>query len=310
MSDADKTGRLLCAAGFFCVSSSGKGRAPRSLDRQFRQRMHTPSVILAIAGSDPSGGAGIQADIKTVSALGGYAAAAVTAVTVQNTRGVSVVEYLAPELVAQQVEAVMEDLRPAAVKIGMTGSAATIEAVATVLRRHDAANIILDPVMRSTGGRALLPPEAVETLCDTLFPLCRLITPNLPEASALLGMPVSTVEQMRTAAERLHARYGCAVLVKGGHLDAATATDVLFDGTWHLYTSPRIPSRNLHGTGCTLSSAIAALCAAGDPLAEAVGKAKAYLGRAIEAAAPLHIGSGNGPLWHFPDRTETSAPCD
>lgn len=263
--------------------------------------MNTPPIILSIAGSDPSGGAGIQADIKTISALGGYATTAITAITVQNTQGVRTVEYLTPVLVRQQTEAVLSDMKPAAIKIGITGTAGIVQAVATVLRHYPCRNIILDPVMVSTSGRTLTQPNAIEAVCHELFPLCCLVTPNLDEVSLLLDTPVRTVSEMKTAATTLYNRYGCAFLVKGGHLEGNDTTDVLYDGTLHVFTSPRIDTSNLHGTGCTLSSAIATLLGYGYTLSEAVRQAKRYTDNAIAAARDLHLGAGNGPLWHFPD---------
>ena len=268
------------------------------------ENMNTPPVILAIAGSDPSGGAGIQADIKTVSALGGYAAAAVTAITVQNTRGVAQVEYLSPETVGRQCGAVIEDLSPDAVKIGMTGTPAIISAIAEVLERYGCRNVVFDPVALSTSGKILTQPDALETACNRLFPLCRVVTPNLPEASLLTGEPITDEEEMRRAARLLHERYGCAFLIKGGHLDADRPTDILYDGRMYAYTADRIETSNLHGTGCTLSSAIATLLGRGLLLEAAVGRAKAYVTAAIEAARTLQIGRGNGPLWHFPGKTD------
>ena len=263
--------------------------------------MQTPAIILSIAGSDPSGGAGIQADIKAISALGGYAAAAVTAVTVQNTRGVTAVSYLPAQLVAAQAEAVMDDLHPAAVKIGMTGRADILRSLAACLRRHPGTPVVLDPVMKSTSGRPLMEPDAAEALRTELFPLCRLVTPNLPEAADLLGSPIHTVQDMEQAAAELHARHGCAFLLKGGHLEGDCMTDVLCDGrTAYRFSSPRIDTANLHGTGCTLSSAIATLLGQGHALPEAVRRAKAYTDRAIEAARTWRMGSGYGPLCHFP----------
>ncbi len=263
--------------------------------------MNTPPVFLSIAGSDPSGGAGIQADIKTVSALGGYAAAALTAVTVQNTRGVAQVEYLPADTVGRQCDAVIEDLAPAAVKIGMTGTPAILHAIAEVLERHGCGNIVFDPVALATSGRMLTQADALEAACDRLLPRCTLVTPNLSETALLTGETVADIEGMRRAARRLYDRYGCAFLIKGGHLDGEHPTDILCDGELHAYTARRIDTSNLHGTGCTLSSAIATLLGKGLPLREAVGEAKAYVTRAIEAARPLRIGHGNGPLWHFPE---------
>lgn len=264
--------------------------------------MNTPPVILSIAGSDPSGGAGIQADIKTVSALDGYAAAVLTAVTVQNTCGVRAVEYLSPELVRQQIEAVAEDLPLRAVKIGMTGTADIVGAVARALdNRCGDTPVVLDPVMISTSGHSLTRSDAVEALCRELMPRCRVATPNLNEAAVLAGAPLGTLAEAREAARMLHGRYGCAILIKGGHLDGERSTDILCDGdgTLHLFSSPRIETRNLHGTGCTLSSAIATLLGHGLALSEAVRRAKKYIDHAIAAARDLHIGHGHGPLWHF-----------
>ncbi|HIW97339.1 MAG TPA: bifunctional hydroxymethylpyrimidine kinase/phosphomethylpyrimidine kinase [Candidatus Tidjanibacter gallistercoris] len=264
--------------------------------------MHTPPVILSIAGSDPSGGAGIQADIKAVSALGGYAAAAVTAITAQNTRGVTHVEYLSPETVRCQCEAVLDDLQPDAVKIGMVGTPDIIRAISSVLRKYACRNVVFDPVAVSTSGRMLTQPDAVDAACARLFPLCRLVTPNLHEAALLTGTTVADHNGMCRAAETLYRRYGCAFLIKGGHLDGDRLTDVLYDGALHLWTAGRIDTTNLHGTGCTLSSAIATLLGRGFPLPDAVSGARDYLTAAIEAARPLAIGGGNGPLWHFPDK--------
>lgn len=261
----------------------------------------SPPIILSIAGSDPSGGAGIQADIKAISALGGYAAAAITAITVQNTRGVAAVEYLSPDLIARQVESVMEDLHPVAVKIGMTGTASIVRAIAEVLRRHAQANVVLDPVLVSTSGRVLTQRDAVEAMCTELLPLCRVATPNLDEAALLIGQPIESEAEMAEAARTLQRRYGCAFLVKGGHLSGATSPDLLVDdGQLTAFTGNRIETRNLHGTGCTLSSAIATALGFGNPLPEAVRQAKDYMERAIVGARNWHVGEGNGPLCHFP----------
>ena len=254
--------------------------------------MQTPTIILSIAGSDPSGGAGIQADIKTISALGGYAAAAITAVTVQNTRGVTSVDYLPGPLVAAQTEAVLGDLHPAAVKIGMTGRADIIANLA--------APVVLDPVMLSSSGHPLMEPNATEALRTELFPRCRLVTPNLNEASFLLGKNLHTLQDMEQAATELSQHYGCAFLLKGGHLEGDRMTDVLFDGQTHHFSSAHINTSNLHGTGCTLSSAIATFLGQGNSLPEAVRLAKAYMDKTIKAASQWEIGSGYGPLCHFP----------
>ena len=261
----------------------------------------TPPIILSIAGSDPSGGAGIQADIKTISALRGYAATVITAVTVQNTLGVKDVNFLSADLVSAQTKAVMEDLHPAALKIGMTGRTDIVEAIAQILSQYPGTPVVLDPVMLSTSGHALTDPEAIETLRTTLFPLCRLVTPNLHEAAYLLGHPLHTPEEMESAAMELSSRYGCAFLLKGGHLKGEAMTDILYDQKIYKFTSPHIDTHNLHGTGCTYSSAIATLLGHGHTLPEAAGYAKQYMNKAIKAACQWHVGQGQGPLCHFWD---------
>lgn len=272
-------------------------------------------IILSIAGSDPSGGAGIQADIKAISACGGYAAAAVTAVTVQNTTGVRYVEYMKPELVAAQMDAVMSDLAVDAVKIGMTGTSPIVEAIASGLAAHPVLYVVTDPVMVSTSKDSLTLPEAVDTLCAKIFPKSHLVTPNIDEASRLAGFRIASVDDMDRAALMLRDRYGCAFLVKGGDLPSAAglpllpegqscaireSVDVLcdLDGLVHI-SSERVQTGNLHGTGCTLSSAIATFLGSGLPLREAVQSAVGYVHNAIVAAAPLRIGHGHGPLRHF-----------
>ena len=263
-------------------------------------------IVLSIAGSDPSGGAGIQADIKAISACGGYAAAAITAITVQNTQGVSGVEYLPAETVSRQIDAVMSDLSVDAVKIGMTGTVPIVEAIAAQLEKHPVLYVVADPVMVSTSKDSLTLPEAVDALVSRIFPKCHIITPNIDEASRLAGFRIQTVEDMNRAAAMLKDRYRCAVLVKGGDLPAsseengAVSVDVLCDtdGLVH-FMSERIDTVNLHGTGCTLSSAIATYLGAGRPLREAVQTAIAYVHGAIVAAASLRIGHGHGPLRHF-----------
>ena len=262
--------------------------------------MQTPAIILTIAGSDPSGGAGIQADIKAISALGGYAAAAVTAITVQNTRGVTAVDYLPAPLVAAQTEAVLDDLHPDAIKIGMTGRADILKSLARCLRKHPDTPVVLDPVMLSSNGHPLMEPDAIEALRTELFPCCRLVTPNLNEAASLLGIPLHTTQDMEQAAAELYDRYGCAFLLKGGHLEGDRMTDILFDGQTYRFSSPRVDTNNLHGTGCTLSSAIATLLGQRRSLPEAVRLGKAYMDKAIEAAREWRIGNGYGPLCHFP----------
>lgn len=257
-------------------------------------------VILSIAGSDCSGGAGIQADIKTISALGGYAASVITAVTVQNTFGVQAVHDLPPEIVREQIEAVMDDLHPEAVKIGMVNNQMVVRVLTDCLRRYVHQQVVYDPVMVSTSGRKLISKEAIDQIKEELFPLVTLITPNLDEVEVLIGQKPNTLEEMQQAAQQLSVRYGISVLVKGGHLHGEEMYDVLqWNNHTYIYKEKRITSRNLHGTGCTLSSSIATYLAQGLPLSRAVEKAKQYVSRAIEAGKELGIGSGNGPLWHF-----------
>lgn len=262
---------------------------------------HYP-CILAIAGSDCSGGAGIQADIKTISALGAYAASAITAITVQNTCGVTGIHPVPPAYVQAQIEAVMTDIRPRAVKIGMINDAGIIRAIAGSLRKHTPYYIVLDPVMISTSGHKLMEEDAISALTGSLMPLATLITPNLHEAEALTGKKISTINGMEAAAQELLSFGSQAVLVKGGHLKEEEMCDVLYiKGEAHprRFSSQKIESRNTHGTGCTLSSAIATYLALGEPLAEAVRKAKAYVYQGILNGKDVHIGEGHGPLNHF-----------
>ena len=251
------------------------------------------AIALTIAGSDSSGGAGIQADLKTFSALGVYGASVITALTAQNTRGVDGIHDVPPEFVARQIDSVFSDLAVNAVKIGMLSQPAIIAAVAAGLDRHGARNVVLDPVMIAASGAALLVPEAVETLRRVLVPKALLVTPNLPEAAALTGRPVSTASEMRDAARALTDMGARAALVKGGHLPDA-AVDVLWDGvSFHELTAPRVPGI-FHGTGCTLSAAIAVYLARGTQLRDAVAQAKRYVTDAI-ADSPAR-GRGARPL--------------
>ncbi len=252
---------------------------------------------LTIAGSDSSGGAGIQADLKTFAALGVYGMSAITAVTAQNTCGVRAVRAMEPELVAAQIDCIFEDIRVDSVKIGMTANAAIISAIAAELRKHPDVPVVLDPVMVSTSGHALLAPDAIRALTRQLLPLATLVTPNLPESAVLTGHEAHTVEGMRAAAAELLALGARAVVVKGGHLDG-DAVDVFFDGRdCLLLPHPRVATRSTHGTGCTFSSAVAAALARGKPLPDAVRAAKAYISEAIAHAGPL--GHGHGPVNHF-----------
>ncbi|MCK6532544.1 MAG: bifunctional hydroxymethylpyrimidine kinase/phosphomethylpyrimidine kinase [Polyangiaceae bacterium] len=260
-----------------------------------------PSVgrVLIVAGSDSGGGAGIQADVKTVTALGGYAATAITALTAQNTRGVFGVVPVDPGFVAQQMEVVLTDLGADCVKTGMLGSAAVIERVVRNLERHArGVPVIVDPVMVAKGGASLLAPEAKSALMLRLVPCAALLTPNVPEAEALTGLSIGSPEQMGPAADALLALGASAVLVKGGHLPGDSVVDLLrtVDGVERRFESPRIESRSTHGTGCTLASAIAAGVAEGLRLEDAVARARDYVLEAIRTAPGL--GTGHGPLNH------------
>lgn len=264
--------------------------------------MRQPEVILTIAGSDSSGGAGIQADIKTISALGGYAASAITAITAQNTMGVQDVFPLPPSQLKAQLEAVFEDLAPRSVKIGMVYDAPSVRVIAGMLDRYRPPHVVYDPVMVSTSGRQLMADETIRCIKECLFSRCTLVTPNLPEASLLAGKAVDSTEGMGDFGRYFTRRYGTDVLVKGGHLKGGQAVDVLCrkDGGRTVYEKTRIESRNLHGTGCTLSSAVATFLAQGCNPEEAVEKAESYIAKAIEEAKDWRIGKGNGPLCHFP----------
>src|SRR5262245_56102558 len=256
--------------------------------------------VLIIAGSDSGGGAGIQADIKTVSMLDCYAATAITALTAQNTEGVFGVLPIPPEFVRRQIEVVLDDIGADAVKTGMLHDAAVIETIATVLQEREAAvPVVVDPVMVAKGGARLIDPAAVEALKQLLIARAEIVTPNLPEAEILCGTAIGNLAQMRAAGETLLA-LGCrAVLVKGGHLSGETVSDVLVTaGGARVWESPRIATRHTHGTGCTLASAIAAGLAQGHDVESAVDRARNYVQRAIAGAPGL--GRGHGPLDHAP----------
>lgn len=260
-------------------------------------------VALTIAGSDSSGGAGIQADIKTFSSLGIYGASAITAITAQNTEGVHSQFALPAELVYNQIIAVMEDLQPSVVKIGMLSNAEVANCVADILEHYDIP-IVLDPVVVSTSGHLLLSTEALDVVKQRLLPIAKVVTPNIPEMQALTMMPLSTISEKLEAARYLIALGAQAVLLKGGHEKGDMKIDILYqyaDGeiTATYLSSPTIATRNTHGTGCTLSSAIAAYIAKGFGLSEAVKLAKEYMSKAIEAGADVSIGKGNGPVNHL-----------
>lgn len=262
--------------------------------------MTTP-IALTIAGSDSGGGAGIQADLKTFSALGVYGASVIAALTAQNTRGVTGIFDVAPEFVRAQMDAVYSDLKVGATKIGMLGRADVIAAVAEGLGAHQAKNIVLDPVMVATSGDLLLEPDAIDTLKKKLIPLALVVTPNLAEAAALSGIALAADETAMTRqGEAILALGAQSVLVKGGHFGGAEATDLLIDKDGvRRFAARRIETKNTHGTGCTLSSAIAAGLARGVPLIEAVALGKKYVSEAIAAAGDIAIGSGRGPVHHF-----------
>jgi hydroxymethylpyrimidine/phosphomethylpyrimidine kinase len=262
--------------------------------------MTTP-IAVTIAGSDSSGGAGIQADLKTFSALGVYGASVIAALTAQNTMGVAAVHAVPPDFVAAQMDAVFSDLAAGAVKIGMLGDAGVIAAVAAGLDRHRQTRVVLDPIMVASSGRRLLAPDAVAALRKELLPRALVITPNLPEAAALLDAEEAVDEvSMLRQAEQLMALGANAVLMKGGHAGGPESTDVLVTATASLrFSGERVATRNTHGTGCTLSAAIAAGLAKGLGLLEALREAKAYTTAAIAAADRLAIGHGPGPLHHF-----------
>lgn len=257
--------------------------------------------VLSIAGSDSGGGAGIQADLKTCAALGVYGMTAITAITAQNTQGVTAIHSIPTEVIAAQIDAVAGDIGVDAVKIGMLHAPAVAETVALALQRHGFDQVVLDPVMVATSGSVLMEESARAVLVQRLFPLATVITPNLDEASLLLGRTIASVSDMQQAARDLQAMGARAVLVKGGHLAGDQVVDVLRleDGVEHLMADTRIDTRNTHGTGCTLSSAIAACLALGEELEDAVRMARVFVRKALEAGATVQTGQvGNGPLNH------------
>jgi len=258
--------------------------------------------VLTIAGSDSGGGAGIQADLKTFAALECYGASAITALTAQNTLGVSAIHPVPPDFAAAQIAAVLEDIGADAVKIGMLYSAQLIRAVAEQLRQYAARNIVLDPVMVAQSGDRLLEDDAVGAIRDYLMPLSNVVTPNIPEAEVLVGRRIRSLEDMQAAAQDL-GRYGSeAVLLKGGHLEESDSSDLLHlcrENRFVTLAAERVSSRNTHGTGCTLSAAIAAYLARGEDLENAVRQAKTYITAALRAGASYRLGNGHGPVHHF-----------
>jgi hydroxymethylpyrimidine/phosphomethylpyrimidine kinase len=269
--------------------------------RQTGAAMSRLAKILTIAGSDPSGGAGAQGDLKTFSALGCYGMAVLSALTAQNTLGVQGVHVVPAAFVAAQIEAIFADISVDAVKIGMIGAAANVDSIATQLRRFGAKNVVLDPVLVATSGHSLGGEELVTPIREKLFPLARLVTPNLIESALLAGgrMPENALD-MRAIALKIHALGAPAVLVKGGHLPDGEAFDLLYDGAdFTEFSAPRVATRNTHGTGCMLSAAIAARLGQGADLREAVGDAKKFLSGALAAGATMEIGAGHGPPQPF-----------
>lgn len=253
-------------------------------------------TALTIAGSDSSGGAGIQADLKTMIANGVYGMSAITALTAQNTTGVQGIFEVTPEFLEQEIDSVFTDIRPDAVKIGMVSSAGLIKSIAKKLHEHKAENIVVDPVMVATSGSKLISDDAIGTLKECLFPLAAVLTPNIPETEVLSGMEVKSAEDMIAAAKLISETYHCAVLCKGGH-QLNDANDLLYrDGSYRWFNGKRIDNPNTHGTGCTLSSAIASNLAKGYDLDTAVERAKAYISGAL--AAMLDLGHGSGPMDH------------
>ena len=258
-------------------------------------------TALTIAGSDSSGGAGIQADIKTMTANGVFAMSAITALTAQNTTGVTGIMEVSPEFLEEQIDCIFTDIRPDAVKIGMVSSSGLITAIADRLKEYHAENIVVDPVMVATSGAKLISDDAVATLKEKLLPIADILTPNIPETEVLSGMEVKTEEDMVSAARKISEQYQCAVLVKGGH-QLNDANDLLYrNGECRWFYGKRIDNPNTHGTGCTLSSAIASNLAKGFSMDESVERAKEYISGAL--GAMLNLGRGSGPMNHAFDIT-------
>lgn len=264
-------------------------------------------TALSIAGSDSSGGAGIQADVKTMTANGVYAMTAITALTAQNTTGVTGIMEVTPEFLAQQLDSIFTDIRPDAVKIGMVSSSALIQVIAEKLKEYKAENIVVDPVMVATSGSKLISDDAIETLKTCLMPLSSILTPNIPEAEVLAEMKVETEEEMILAAKKISETFHCAVLCKGGH-QLNDANDLLYrDGEYKWFHGKRIQNPNTHGTGCTLSSVIASNLAKGYSMDESVKRAKDYISEALEAM--LDLGKGSGPMKHCFNITGKYVTC-
>jgi hydroxymethylpyrimidine/phosphomethylpyrimidine kinase len=264
--------------------------------------LKTYHKVLTIAGSDSGGGAGIQADLKTFAAIGCYGMSVITALTAQNTQGVTAIHALPPSFAIEQMTAVFTDIGADAVKIGMLYSAELIEAISETLNKYRARNIVLDPVMVAQSGDKLLQDDAIQAIKDHLMPVADVVTPNLPEAEVLLGQKIESFEDMQRAARSL-AQFGSrSVLIKGGHLEESISTDLLYlteEDRFVILEAERIASTNNHGTGCTLSSAIAAYMSKGSDIENAANKAKTYIHHAIRAGAAYKIGHGHGPVHHF-----------
>lgn len=252
--------------------------------------------VLSIAGSDCSGGAGIQADLKTMTSLEVYGMSVITALTAQNTQGVNAILEVSPDFVKEQISAIFNDIRPNAIKIGMVSNPEIIHAIVDKLKEYHAYNIIIDPVMVATSGAKLINDQAYEALTTKLFPLASLITPNIYESEILLNRKIETLEDMQEAAKELNYKFNVPVLVKGGHI-LDKCSDIYYDGTMHYLKGEYVDNKNAHGTGCTLSSAIASYVALGYPMLEAITKAKEYLTTCLKAQ--LDLGLGSGPLNHM-----------
>jgi len=258
--------------------------------------------VLTIAGSDSGGGAGIQADIKTISACGCFGTSAITALTAQNTLGVTDIHPVPVQTIEAQIRAVLDDIGTDAVKLGMLHSVEVIECVANLLVEYQVSNIVLDPVMVATSGDKLIQDEAIAALQETLFPIVRLITPNIPEAEIISGKTITDKVQLGETAEQLARRFHLSVLAKGGHLDDEHLEDILYDyelSQSQSFTNRRVATRNTHGTGCTLSSALASFLAKGYSIAESADKAISYVATAIDTGAGYRFGEGHGPVHHF-----------
>jgi len=290
------------------LSARSPGLAAAELSLLFNRLVpHPRGSVLTVAGSDSGGGAGIQADLKTVTLLGSYGASAITALTAQNTKGVTGVFPVPPEFLAEQLDAVLSDIPIDVVKVGMLFSPENTALLADKLASYAMRMVVVDPVMSAKGGKALLEEEALSVLKKRLIPLCYLLTPNIPEAERLTGLTIDDQGGMELAARALHLMGARNVLVKGGHLSEGMVTDLLFDGNgFTRYSAPRVLTRNTHGTGCTLASAIASYLAQGEPLPNAVQLAKQFVTRAIKFAQPL--GKGHGPVNHFMAAKDQAEP--